>query len=589
VKTPLGAQSEKKAVPPALQEAVQLLRRALDSLRTYRSSHQVAKLAMARAHAKWVEAIDGPQGLQLEVTLGSLLFEDTPLSSQAAGSGRREDPLALPLFNEGVRRLTFVAPIVHDELTVFLDAWLSAAASPSASQSVTTRLWEAELKTVQLVVIDSFALSDDVASTEASAGGPVNSFRQQVDALINAIASEGHAGGSDAKLETSVLRVSAEDIELLRAEGVRDITAEQLSRQESGGRTIEGLSDEDRDVLARELTVVRHDPAERFATALVNAALLSGGVDAKAATERLQALLKGLVETGQLKEALDAYQRLVAQVKEDQSLGSLRAGVVARLKPLFLSDWFVERLMFYLDAEEVHLGALYVLQVVGKSLVKHLTAWLPRLKTQGAKKAVAAIVAEAGAAGLAMGAQVKAMDATSFQEVMMRFRGMAPDEVVQVLAPALNSLDVEVRRLAMRALTPAVAVRVPRGVLQARLNDPDPQLRADMLRLVVRLEDPTAVPSVVALLKRPTTPADERVRLAEALGTLGGPQALQALTDGLEKQSEVEVRCACALALGASRDPLARAPLEAAAGRFLTLPRLRAAVQTALKTLETPL
>jgi serine/threonine protein kinase len=87
---------------------------------------------------------------------------------------------------------------------------------------------------------------------------------------------------------------------------------------------------------------------------------------------------------------------------------------------------------------------------------------------------------------------------------------------------ALNSSSAPHRHAVLEGLSEAQAFRAT-ATLRVRLHDPHPAVRAEALRWVFRLEDDGAVPELMKALERPSITATERKQMYRTLGHLGGP------------------------------------------------------------------
>ena len=115
------------------------------------------------------------------------------------------------------------------------------------------------------------------------------------------------------------------------------------------------------------------------------------------------------------------------------------------------------------------------------------------------------------------------------------------------LAAALSDRDVEVRRAAAHAIGDLDELRQAPAELIEALRDPDREVRHAALNALGSIEDPAAVPGLVALLRDP----DVGIRRAvvEALDDIDDPSATSALRNAL-RDEDPEVRRQAAKALG---------------------------------------
>ncbi|GMU58888.1 MAG: hypothetical protein AMXMBFR34_06510 [Myxococcaceae bacterium] len=550
---------------------LQLLRRAIDAGRSYGRNHPLATASLERFREHFVN-VTKDEELPLEITLQGLAFDGEPVGSRV---GQR-DPLTMPLFNEGIRRITFSANPPPVERDAFFDAWMNVVHNPQSSEALSTRCWELELESIRLVVLDTFSLSDDDDGADAAKEAGA---RQELDALISAMASE--SSGSAGAAGPSLLRVSSDDVSLLRSELVRGVTGEKLAQQDARVAKLH-LSSTDLENLVVALTP-REDAIPRAARALINAALSVEDAESLAYTRRLADVFAGLAERGSFRAALDAYQALVADARVDQESGAARAKLLQTLRPLFISAAFLDPLLRALDAAEGNAPeALDALKLLAPALGAGFREQVAKLTHPNARAAASGLMAEVAPAGATKNINVADLNAASFGEFVKRLDGMHPAEATQLLRQGLEHEDVEVRRLAAGALNATLAVRLPRGVLAAHLTEDDLDVRSRLLKLVVELEDPSAAPALGKLLARTDLADDERVRVYSALGKLGGRAATTALLAELDKRQDPDVTVACIGALAVLGDPAAHKPLESLSHKLLATPRVKAAARAAL-------
>lgn len=260
--------------------------------------------------------------LTLEVTLAGFAVD----GEQLTGKGGPRDLMAMPLFNEGIRRITFTPNLPPKDRDAFVDAWLGVVLNPQGSEAVSTRLWELELTTISLVVLDTFALESDGA-TQEGASTQVGA-RAELDALISAMAAEYSGSSAPDALRAAagpaLLRVSADDLALLRSELVRGVSGEQLAQQDRGGDAAAlHLSPTDVENFTEQLAPPPNTTA-LAAHALLNAAVLTQGPEADALATRLLEVLRGAADAGHFTAALEAYRKLVADARLDAQLGQAR-------------------------------------------------------------------------------------------------------------------------------------------------------------------------------------------------------------------------------------------------------------------------
>jgi hypothetical protein len=570
------ADKARNARRQAVTLLMQLMRRAIDATHSYGRGHPLSIAALQRLREHMGAVLQ--EELTLEVTLHGLAFDGELVTSRV---GQR-DPMTMPLFNEGIRRITFNAAPPDEECDAFFDAWMNVVMSPQESEALSTRCWELELRSIHLVVLDTFSLSDEEGDEGSSA---YKRAKEELDTLIDAMASESASSGAD--LGPMLLRVSADDVMLLRSELVRGVTGEKLAQQDAKLASL-NLSITALENFAEGINP-RQGAVTRGARALLNAAVLSQGAEREAFFGRLVEVFKDLAERGVFRPCLDAYQALISDAREDSQMGQTRVKLLAALKTFFVSPAFLDPLLKTLDATEGNSpDVLEALRVVAPSLGADFKGQVARLSSAKARAAATGLLVKLSPAKSTLAVNVADLNATSFAELLKRLASMAPRDAARLLGDGLNHKDVEVRRLAASALTVDLAPRLDRGVLTSHLADVDEVVRARLLKLVVELEDPSAVKALGTLLARTDLGDDERTRVYAALGKLGGREATGLLLLELDKTHGPDVTVACIGALAVLGDPAARKPLKAMARKLMASSRVRAAARAALSKMGEP-
>ncbi len=571
-----------RAAARQVAELGQMLRRAVDTYRTYRSRHQLTRQSLERIYEKLKSVLEaGP--VQIEVTLTGLMHDDKSIGT-AAATGKREDPLTAPLFAEGVRRITFLPGLEPSELQAFLDSWFDTVTQPQSSEGVTTRFWEAELKNVQMLVIDTFAAGDEAQPDPAAAKSKATA-RQSIDALVAAISAQGMAGGGDQAARASMMRVGADDISLLKAEGLRDITAESLKRQDVSQRPVATVSTAELAPLAAELSKVREQASLSLFGALVNAAVMASPEDRERLLQRIDAVVLWLIENGQVREPLERYQRLIEQAKADTELTQVRTGLLVRFKNALTSDRALERLVAAVDSEGGNDAAFEVLQVMRKAIEARLPALLANVKSAEARARLSGLLTEA--VPLAeMLPKVKTMDAAAFGELLKRLPALKAADQATLLTEGLHSHDHAVHRLAAQALTPSVVPLLARGLFAAQLASRDAAIRSAAFAVAVELEDPTTAVPMASVLALSTIGQEERRRIYAALQKLMNPKVAPQVIDELDRQNDPDAKVELVRLLSALGDPRAIEPIEALGNKLLTPGKVKTACKVAAAFLK---
>lgn len=565
------------------------LRRALEPFRQYSRTHPTAVEALERSVAGAL-ALTSQGDLQLDVGPAALHLDGQALSFTVQGTANKtRDPLATTLFNEGVRRLSLLTTLTAAEARALLGEWLEAANAPLGG-SVASRVWELEPKGLKLVLLDTFDGAQEGGDGSGLSTARVGTSRalsvaEQIDALVSAISSEGLAAdGGGGFVSQGLIQVSADDVALLRSEALRNITAAQLAAHEEQKPQVGGLDPVVLQSLRDELEAERTLAMGLLGGALLNAAVLNAPTDWPLIEQAFKGLVKAALAAGDYRLPLQTWQRLVSATRNDPVFGARRVEVLKQWKTTLVSPDVVDALVLGLESEAGRDAALEALGVMGKAVVPNVLKFASATRDEAARKVALTFAREVDPGQAASSAAVVG-DPSSLGSLVIRLPTMPDAEAREILERLLSSLDVQTRRVGAKALTAKRAPLLRHQLVLARVQDNDVEVRLSMLKVVTALEDPSTLPALLSLGKRPRIDSPELEALFEAIGVIDSRDALGFLLNELN-QSVGTRRIAAALALGASHAPEAREALTATSLKVLTTPALKAACRTALERLS---
>ena len=564
------------------------LRRALEPFRQYSKAHPTAVEALERSVAGAL-ALTAQGDLQLDVGPAALHLDGQAISFTVQGTASKtRDPLATTLFNEGVRRLSLLTSLTATEARTLLGEWLEAANAPLGG-SVASRVWELEPKGLKLVLLDTFDGAQEGGDGSGLSSARVGTSRalsvaEQIDSLVSAISSEGLAAdGGGGFVSQGLIQVSADDVALLRTEALRNITAAQLAAHEGQKAQVGGLDPVVLQSMRDELEAERNLAMGLLGTALLNAAVLNAPTDWPLIEQAFKALVKAALAGGDYRLPIQTWQRLVSATRNDPVFGPRRVEVLKQWKNTLVSPDVVEALVLGLESEAGRDAALEALRVMGKAVVPNVLKFASATRDETARKAALAFAREVDPSQAASSAAA-AGDPSSLGSLVFRIPTMPDAEARDILERLLSSLDVQTRRIGAKALTAKRAPLLRHQLVLARVQDNDVEVRLSMLKVITALEDPSTLPALLSLARRPRIDSPELELLFEAIGVIDTREALGFLLNELN-QSVGTRRIAAALALGAAHAPEAREALMATSLKVLTTPALKAACRTALERL----
>lgn len=487
--------------------------------------------AMAEAAADGVSFTVGPHGLQTE---------DGPV-----GAPPLSEWLAAPLVREGIKTIAFRHGLTTEEALPFASAWIRTARGPLGTDGFATRVWDQDEPHVILTLHPAMSVLDDKHQREGEAR-----FRTWTTSAT--LAGSEVVDLSDARI-----------VPLLQALDATDLVPET------------GRIDQDWTVglapLAKGLEAPREKAVEHLADALVHTGdLAKTQQEVNALAGIVDRLVRSLGQEHRFAEAVDAFKHAATE-----SHAAAGQAVAERFKTSLTSPLVMAWLIETLNNAEAANDALNGVRHMGLAAARSLLA-APSLTPDG-KRRLNGLIAELDGGALAPVAAPQ--QGPGLDEVPK----LPVAEAVAVLKKALLNPDAAVRRRALELVRQQHAVQLA-DALHHRIKDPNPQVRLLAIHHVAELEDPSALPALVAQLHR-SLGDDERKALHDALSRIGGPKAAEVLLDELQR-APAALKVDVVHALARVDHPKVRAALEAEANRLLAPAALKAACREALAKLK---
>lgn len=142
------------------------------------------------------------------------------------------------------------------------------------------------------------------------------------------------------------------------------------------------------------------------------------------------------------------------------------------------------------------------------------------------------------------------------------FNRQGPEEEEYGPAPAVRRQQVRATARKARSMPPAEQIRVAADLALQLQNEVDPFVRGDIVRALGNFNTQSAHEALrMAMDDRKAT---VRIAACDAWRTMGGPDAIAALSKTLGSDTDNDVRMAAARALGAFQDPAAARGLSVA-------------------------
>ncbi len=556
------------------------LRRVLRGYRAYAPDHEVLVRHRGELYDRLLALLEVEDPAVFDITARTLVFDETVVVE----AEEREEGITLPLFLDGVQRLTFLGGIERAEVDALLDLWwLAIAGKDAQEQSFITRFWEAELQHVSLVAVETFVQGDEREEADVDAG-----VRQQehVQAVMQQLSGERLAGGARGPAaQLKVLRVTREDLAVLALDEVAGLDGDRLEHFDQAKVTsVPGLDPASRADLLAEARVPMRDGVERLLMALIDALDpedTEGAAQVRAMATRV---FGSLARAGALGALARAVRHAMTFARGDPSAIDRRCRALVPVLEGLADAQVVESVVTALDDPEAWEDAASVLAFLPVQSAGALLAHLASVRTAGGRAALCSVVERMKPSGETLAKAVGVAEAGEALDLLRVARAIGADRLEAVLVPARAHADARVRRAAVEILTKDAEARL--SELCPLLEDPDEAIRRQVLDALMRVSAPGLVRPLRSLLERADLSAGERRRIVIALGRIGGREASLALQHELKAAESVEARLAAIRALGQTGDRSAILALKAAGSGWLTSKEIKEAAREAIERLS---
>ncbi len=556
------------------------LRKQLDAHRLYAAGHTTLKGFQDSLFQRVSAYIAEHEELALGVTAHTLTAEGQVVFT----SDKREESLSHALFLDGLERLVFARGLAQSELDQVMVLWRDAIdGRMPAGHNFLTRLWEAGFQHVNAVSIETFAEGEDDDKKQDR-----DKQQDQLKALMNELVSDKLAGEApDGAKGPRMLRLTKEDLVVLRTEGVVELTAEDLARNDAAAaaQPLPGLLAEDAQALAAELSEADEVRLERGLHALAWASLSTSAAETEQLQEALRHLYVVLANKHRLDILADAFKHAVQAARAAPLEAEPRIRAVKLASETLGHPSVMEVVLPLLDEPATAEQALAALRFLQPAAVTSLLDMLRLLQTKGGRTKLVELLKAAGPKAEEVAARLEGAPA----DLAVLLLGLVKESDPQWWAlqrAGLAHEAPEVRRAVATQLS-REKVLEHRAELYALAGGDDAQVRHALLPRLVAARDRGVVPLLEKLLSQHTrVDAAERKSLLVALGMLGGEQACALLRKELTQEADGELKAAAALALGQAGDQSARPLLESFAKKVFGGGHLKDACAEALKRLD---
>lgn len=573
------------------------IKKVLLGYKLYKPGHSTQQGFIDALHEQFEDYLEQAEGLVYAITPSELMMQDVPVFSD----DDRDHAIPKVLFLDGIRQLAFLRGLTAKELSTLLTIWFDFYAGKSVpGHTVTTRIWDAELDNVRVVSLHTFsegseeeeddgaergadelaALMERIGSERAHEPGTVAAHGQLVNVearkVIGTVADVKQQIGSD-----QLVSVTADATRVLRMGALTELRGDDLRRQDVAERPpVKVLEPAERQRLTDTLA---KDVDERVQRAVFDLTLLMARADSgerERLSEVLERIMLGARTAEQFRSVQRAFTRLAAVSTRDASYRAALEQLAMTLE----TPEVLESMISLLDQEAPREAATALLNRIRPDKAADLMAFLPDLETREARTELIRIIAGRTPDLTALKTGLQELGAELFAEMRNQLQDHGAGHSRVLLSAALAHADPHIRMGAVETVGQAGDESL--HDLQPLIWDPDPEVRRKVVDLLVRARHEAAAPFLAQLAEQESIDGADRAFLINALGVLGGPEAMGLLRRRFETDGDIEVRVACARALGRAGDEEARPLLTRVARKWFGNRKLKRAAKLGLQFLD---
>lgn len=198
----------------AAKDVIQALLKSKKMIRMYPSNNPIYVKTLEDTHARFRDYFDYREDLLLKIRQNDIMWEN----EQVYYNAEKEDNLALFLFKDGLRELTFKKGLTADEMEEFLKITAMDFEREVLDDDIVTLLWEKDFQNIQHVADDVVLADED--NYETNAVGHIEEVTNNPDNVMKAYQD---AFGEDEVLkDTAIVPLSDKDLQHLMQELERD-------------------------------------------------------------------------------------------------------------------------------------------------------------------------------------------------------------------------------------------------------------------------------------------------------------------------------------------------------------------------------
>jgi hypothetical protein len=499
-----------------VRDIIRTIIKTVKTFNVYPKDNPIYQKFASELFEKFNAFFESSDELKIDIEQYSLLYKE----SEVYRSEEKTDNLAMLLFSDGLRQITFQKGITFDEISDFIDILRFAPKSEmSDTDDIVTLLWEKNIKNMGYAAVED-TIDDDLVVEEAL-------LRNDADQEIAQGPSE-YAGALFApapnvlRSEIKVEQPTESELAALRKE-LSDIDEKSLLSSAVG--IFFGLLADEQDT-------------EAFPEIVQNIGRIMDirmqKKDLKGAIQILEGL-KGLLAVYNAPSQIELVEHVIS-----------RAGSIENLQILFGVSQ---------DPVEIRQYLVYL----GTQSLPQLIQMLGELNDRKQRRILCEILAEVGKQGIDTLAEALNDEKWHLVRNIVMILGMIKEPgSVKYLKKVLKHVDVRVRRETIRTLE-GISSGETKDLFIAALEDSDSTVRMPALRALRRLKAPglfEVLSRNISRDKLKNKTFAEKKELLETIAVVGGEKAFPLLSElfkkkGLiEKDDITEIRASAAYGLG---------------------------------------
>jgi len=522
-----------------VRDIIRTITKTVKTFNVYPKDNPIYQKFATELFEKFNAFFESSDELKVDIEQYSLLYKE----SEVYRSEDKTDNIAMLLFSDGIRQITFHKGITFDEISDFIDILRLAPKSDiSDDDDIVTLLWEKNIKNMGYTAVED-TVDDDLVVDEAL-------FRNDLDQEISQGPS-AEAGAFFAPAanvfpsDTKVEQLTESELAAFRKE-LSDIDEKSLLSSAVG--LFFGLLADEQDTDAFP-EIVKN--IGRIMDIRMQRKDLRGAIQILEGLKGFLAVYNTPSQRGMLEHVIS------------------RAGSLENLQVLFgMSQDPVEIRQYLL--------------LLGTQSLTQMIQLLSELDDRKQRRLLCEILAEIGKEDIDALAEALNDEKWYLVRNIVMVLGMTKEPgSVKHLEKVLKHMDVRVRRETIRALE-GISSGETKDLFIAALEDSDVTVRIAALRALRRLKTPGLFEVLSRNISRDELrkkPFVEKKELLETIAVLGGEEAFPLLSElfkkkGLIEKDEItEIRASAAYGLGLLKSKEAISMLEKEANSKKTLLR----------------